>query len=272
MALLAVLVAPAGAARADDPCGAGSNPVVCENSQPGTPMSQWYSPSAWGDIQGFSTTTSVQPGQTISFKVSSPANYKVEIFRLGWYGGDGARLMPSTPTTVFPAVTQPDCVKDAPTGEVDCGNWTVTASWTVPSNAVSGEYIADLDQTDGHGFMPYPFVVTSPSSHSDIVVQTSDQTWTAYNMWGGADVYQGNGPALDGRDYAVSYNRPLNVSGANGIFGSEYAMVQWLERNGYDVSYLSGIDVSTQGSLLLNHKTFMSSGHDEYWNQGQWTR
>jgi len=270
LALLAVLAAPAGAARADDPCGAGSNPVVCENSQPGTPMSQWYSPSAWGDIQGFSTAESVQPGQTISFKVSAPEQYQVNIFRLGWYGGDGARLMPTSPTAVYPAVTQPDCNRDGSTGEVDCGNWSVTVTWTVPSDAVSGVYLADLDETSGHGFMPYPFVVANPSSHSDVVVQTSDQTWQAYNMYGGADLYQGNGPAPDGRAYAVSYNRPLNVSGANGIFGSEYAMLQWLERNGYDVSYLSGVDVSTQGGLLLNHKIYMSSGHDEYWNQAQY--
>jgi hypothetical protein len=140
----------------------------------------------------------------------------------------------------------------------------------VPSNAVSGVYLAELDQTDGKGLMPYPFVVSDPNSHSNIVVQTSDQTWQAYNMYGGDDLYQGNGPAPDGRAYAVSYNRPLNVSGSNGIFGSEYPMLQWLERNGYDVSYLSGVDVSTQGSLLLNHKVFVSSGHDEYWNQGQW--
>jgi hypothetical protein len=270
LAVIAVLVAPVGPARADDPCGPNSNPVVCENSQPGTPMSQWYSPSAWGDIAGFSTTESVAPGQTISFKVSSPASYQVEIYRLGWYGGDGARLMPTSPTAVFPAVTQPDCQRSAATGEVDCGNWSVTATWTVPTSAVSGVYLADLDQTDGRGFMPYPFVVTNPSSHSDIVVQTSDQTWEAYNMYGGADLYQGNGPAPDGRAYAVSYNRPMNVSGANGIFGSEYAMLQWLERNGYDVSYLSGIDVSTQGGLLLNHKVYMASGHDEYWNQAQY--
>ncbi len=269
LAVVAAVIAPAVTAHAD-PCGPGSNAVACENSRPGTPMSQWYSPSAWGDIQGFSTTQSVAPGGTISFKVDSPEPYKVEIFRLGWYGGDGARLMPTSPATVFPAVSQPSCNRDPATGEVDCGNWTVTASWTAPADAVSGLYLADLDETSGHGFMPYPFVVTNPASHSDIVVQTSDQTWQAYNMYGGADLYQGNGPAPDGRAYAVSYNRPLNVSGSNGIFGSEYPMIQWLERNGYDTSYLSGIDVSTQGSLLLNHKVYMSSGHDEYWNQNQY--
>ena len=62
----------------------------------------------------------------------------------------------------------------------------------------------------------------------------------------------------------------MDISGNNGVFGSEYAMIEWLERNGYDVSYLSGIDVATSPSLLLNHKVFVSSGHDEYWNQQQW--
>ena len=273
IALGAVLVVAAlpGTASADTgPCGAGSNPVVCENSQPGTPMADWYSPGSWGDIEGFPTTTSVAAGGTISFSVSSPVSYTVEIYRLGWYGGDGARLMPTTPTASFPAVTQPACDTAASTGEVDCGNWSVTASWSVPSTAVSGVYLADFDQTDGGGLMPYPFVVTNPSSTSDLVVQTDDETWQAYNMWGGADLYQGDGPAPDGRDYAVSYNRPMDIEGENGIFGSEYPMIQFLERNGYDVSYLSGVDITNTPSLLLNHKVFMSSGHDEYWDQQQW--
>ena len=46
-------------------------------------------------------------------------------------------------------------------------------------------------------------------------------------------------------------------------------MIQFLEQNGYDVSYLSGTDVDSRGSLLLNHKVFMSSGHDEYWSGNQ---
>lgn len=270
LALIAALVVPGVSAAATDPCGTGSNPIVCENSQPGTPMSDWYSPNAWGDIEGFPTTTSVSPGGTVNFKISSPTTYTIAIYRLGWYGGDGARLMPTSPTATFSAVSQPACDKQASTGMVDCGNWKVTNSWAVPSTAVSGVYIAAFDQGNGAGYMPYPFVVNNPSSHSDVVVQTSDQTWQAYNTWGGADLYLGNGPAPDGRDYAVSYNRPMDVAGDNGVFGSEYAMIQWLERNGYDVSYLSGVDVSTQGSLLLNHKVFMSSGHDEYWNQNQW--
>ncbi|HEV2634821.1 MAG TPA: DUF4082 domain-containing protein [Actinocrinis sp.] len=270
LAVIAVLAAPSVATADTGPCGAGSNPIVCENSLPGTPMNDWYAPGSWGDIQGFPTLTSLQAGQTISFKVSSPVTYKVEIFRLGWYGGDGAREMPTTPTAVFPAITQPACDTAASTGETDCGNWSVTATWTVPSDAVSGVYLADFDQTDGKGLMPYPFVVANYSSTSNIVVKTDDQTWQAYNMFGGADLYQGNGPAPDGRDYAVSYNRPMNIEGDNGVFGSEYPMIQFLERNGYDVSYLSSIDIANNPTLLENHKIYMSSGHDEYWDQANY--
>ncbi len=267
--LLVALALPSTPALAATPCGTGSNPVACENSKQGTPMADWYTPNAWGDIKGFATQTSVKAGDTLQLKVSSPVSYHVEIYRLGWYGGDGARLMPTSPTATFPAVSQPACASDS-TGLVDCGNWSTTATWAVPTNVVSGLYLAYLDQTDGNGVMPYPFVVRDETRNSDIVVQTSDETWQAYNSYGGRNLYQGNGPAPDGRAYKVSYNRPLDIGGDNGIFGSEYPMIAWLERNGYDVSYLSGIDVSTNGSLLLNHKVFMSSGHDEYWNQQQW--
>jgi Domain of unknown function (DUF4082)/Bacterial Ig-like domain/Bacterial Ig domain len=270
MAVVAVIAAPTGATADTGPCGAGSNPIVCENSQPGTPMSDWYSPGSWGPIQGFPTVTSVPAGGTINFKISSPVSYKVEIFRLGWYGGDGARAMPTAPTAVFPAITQPACDTAASTGEVDCGNWSVTASWSVPANAVSGVYLADFDQTDGNGLMPYPFVVSNYASTSNIVVKTDDQTWQAYNMWGGADLYEGTGVAPDGRDYAVSYNRPMDIEGDNGVFGSEYPMIQFLERNGYDVSYLSSVDIATNPALLQNHKIFIDSGHDEYWDQANY--
>jgi hypothetical protein len=41
-------------------------------------------------------------------------------------------------------------------------------------------------------------------------------------------------------------------------------MVRWLEANGYDVSYFTGVDSDRRGELILNHKVFLSVGHDEY--------
>ena len=70
--------------------------------------------------------------------------------------------------------------------------------------------------------------------------------------------------------YKISYNRPILTrdvdNGRDFLFSNEYPMIRFLERNGYDVSYFSGVDTARYGSLLLNHKVFLSVGHDEYWS------
>ena len=80
------------------------------------------------------------------------------------------------PTATLPQ-SQPACKNDtAPTGLIDCGNWAVSASWTVPSTAVSGLYLAHLVRNDTGGDSLIPFVVRNDASHSDILFQTSDET------------------------------------------------------------------------------------------------
>ena len=215
-------------------------------------------------IQGFAADSSVNLASSISFKIKTSANYTITIFRLGYYQGLGARQIATvTPT----ARTQPACLEDAATGLYDCGNWAVSATWTVPATAVSGVYIALLHRTDTGGESHIPFVVRDDSSHSDIVMQTSDTTWQAYNTYGGSSFYQG-GPT--DRAYKISYNRPyLTRNGAtkrDWLFSNEYPTIRFLESNGYDVSYMSGVDTDRRGSLIQNHKIFLSVGHDEYWS------
>src|SRR5262249_56746142 len=55
------------------------------------------------------------------------------------------------------------------------------------------------------------------------------------------------------------------------VFNAEYPMVRWLEANGYNVAYLTGVDTDRSGSQLLQHKVFLSVGHDEYWSGPQRT-
>ena len=50
------------------------------------------------------------------------------------------------------------------------------------------------------------------------------------------------------------------------MFNAEYPMVRWLERNGYDMSYTTGVDADRLPGELLEHETFLSVGHDEYWS------
>ena len=193
---------------AADACAPLINPIACENSKPGTPKSTWDI-SGFGSaaIQGFATQISVNAGETVNFKIDSSAtSYRLDIYRMGYYGGNGARLI----TSVNPVgrQSQPGCLSQASTGLVDCGNWAVSASWPVPATAVSGIYFARLVRTDGtSGASHIPFVVRDDASHSDVVFQTSDTTWQAYNQYGGNSLYVGS-PA--GRAYKVSYNRPVH--------------------------------------------------------------
>jgi hypothetical protein len=271
-------------AAAAGPCGPPVVSVIaCENTLPGDPPSDWQVSGA-GDstIQGFATSMSVNVGETESFKINTPAKaYHIDILRVGYYQGNGARKVVSNmaPTATLPQ-TQPACLNGATgTGLIDCGNWAVSASWSVPTDAVSGLYLAHLVRNDTGGSSLIPFVVRNDASHSDIVVQTSDETWQAYNTYGGNSLYTctvncpvGQPTAYKGAS-KVSYNRPfhtaLDDSGRSWFMYAEYDMIRFLERNGYDVSYMSGLDVSTRGPLLLNHKIFLSSAHDEYWTGAQ---
>jgi hypothetical protein len=55
----------------------------------------------------------------------------------------------------------------------------------------------------------------------------------------------------------------------NQYFHSEFSLVRWLERNGFDVTYLTGLDADRYGQLLKRHKLFITTGHDEYWSADQ---
>jgi hypothetical protein len=273
---LAVVTAPNAVAG---PCDPPNNAIVCENSKPGTPRADWFIETVYGDIEGFATATSVQPGQRLDFKIKTPStSYTVDILRLGYYGGAGARKIASVrPTVPLPQI-QPQCAYQSDTGLVDCGNWNVSTNWQVPSTAVPGFYVANFIREDGAGASQYPFVVRDDSSHSDVVVQTSDQTWQAYNKYGDRaginefNLYEGGFTgSADGRAYKVSYNRPYRNGGTANYLNAEYPLIRFLERNGYDVSYLSGVDVTRNPALVRNHKVYVSSGHDEYVNAAQRT-
>lgn len=275
MVSLGVLTLGTGTASAADPCVSG-NAVACENTKAGSPASEWDT-SGTGDstVEGFTTDISVNAGATVQFKVHADAAYTLDVYRMGYYGGLGARRITTlgTDQAVSQANQPSACVDNSvSTGVVDCGTWGVSASWAVPATAVSGIYFAHLVRKDNGGDSHVVFVVRNDASRSDLLFQTSDTTWQAYNEWGGNSLYHGQ-PA--GRAHAVSYDRPFSTrttpGGRDFVWANEYPMVRYLEANGYDVSYQSGVDTDRYGSLLTNHKAFLSVGHDEYWSGQQRT-
>ncbi len=253
------------------------NPIVTENALPGNPPSEWDISGAGDlDIQGFATDISVNKGETIRFKISSVADFTIRIYRLGYYNGDGARLIADLGsfTGQVQAVPAPDPV----TGLVDCGQWSESANWAVPATAVSGVYIAKLTRSDNGGASHIVFIVRDDAGTADILFKTADATWQAYNVFGGNSLYVGSTPGFpSGHAPKVSYNRPFitrNGGGGGGasedwLFNAEYPMIRWLERNGYDVSYFIDIDADRFGNLIQNYQAFLSVGHDEYWSAAE---
>ena len=117
-------------------CAAPANPIEAENCLVGNLSSEWDI-SGVGDpnIQGFATEISVNRGATVFFKIDSNTTgaYRLDIYRMGYYGGRGARKVATVPDSVTLTQNQPNCLTNASTGLIDCGNWAVSASWAVPA-------------------------------------------------------------------------------------------------------------------------------------------
>jgi hypothetical protein len=297
-----------------DTCARPANKVIAENCKAGNPSTEWDI-NGPGDpsIVGFPTDISYNVGETARFKVrTESAKYRLDIYRTGWYGGLGARLVASVrPTAPLPQ-RQPECVIDWSIRLYDCGTWGVSAEWQIPADSVSGVYLARLVREDGSttwrndnsrapgarpvaaphaygasglGKLRNPlkepraslitFIVRDDASRADVLMQTSDPTWTTYNTFDVGNAYGGNTVLGDAggrqlRARKVSLNRPIAQGGSvNQYLNAEFALTRWLERNGYDTTYSTGVDSDRRGHLLTNHKLFISVGHDEYWSAGQ---
>ena len=296
-----------------------ANSIVQENRLPGDPPTEWDI-NGWGDptIQGFGHDISINRGETIFFKIKTDStDYRIDIYRMGYYGGMGARRVDTVKPSVKLPQHQPEGLRDEATRLYDCGNWEVSASWQAPSDATSGIYFARLVRQDSdptgwradnspegpaeaplaapHAYgasglgrlanaLREPrashiyFVVRHDDSGSDILFQTSDTTWQAYNPYGGYCTYGRVNPGfprsigIPPRAYKVSYNRPLKTRdyrAVNMVFNAEYPCVRWLEANGYDVTYFTGVDSDRCGEEIRKHRLFLSVGHDEYWSLEQ---
>ena len=246
-----------------------TNSIAVENQKPGT--TNWkIANKASTEIAGYAGATSVNSGGSLPIFVSlaQPGNFTIEVYRLGYYGGNGGRLV--TTSGQIKGITQPACtITDTNTSLVEC-NWSTSYTLQVGTDWTSGLYIGKLiDQSSGKQSQVW-FVVRDDSSKSDILFQSSFNTFNAYSNTGGYSLYGFN--SIGGqRALKVSYDRPFSETTTetgefNNLLRWEYNMARWLESQGYDVSYVTNVDVHTNPNLLPQHKAFLSVGHDEYWS------
>jgi hypothetical protein len=280
----AAALAAEPAARA----AAAPSPIVVENALPGALDWQLTRVRVDGkpgfrssSIEGYCSRQSVAAGETLDIFVSTrpPVPFTIEIFRTGYYGGRGARLL--TTLGPFQGTTQET---PAP-GEKDLHEcrWTKSVSLTIPADWPSGVYLGRLgwatDDPAGNYWQSYVVFIVKDDRPADILVQCSDNTWQAYNGWPDThSVYThpkgGQGPWADvsfDRPYAKYsqiYDHPLSI-GSGEWLCFEFPMAYWLEQQGYDVTYCSNSDM-LRPDRALKCRAFLSVGHDEYWDIRQY--
>ncbi len=263
-----------------------ANPIVAENQHEGALDWQLTRVRVDGSgfrspwIEGYCSRQSVKAGESIEIMVSTnpPQKFEIEIFRMGFYGGRGARLM--TRLGPFDGVTQPDPEK----GEKNLHEcrWPAATTLTIPGDWLSGVYLGRLttlpDDKNAPYWQSYVIFIVTDDRPADILFQCSDNTWQAYNRWpNDFSVYThpqgGQGPWADvsfDRPYAreaqhdAIVNDPLTV-GAGEFLPFEFPLAYWLEEQGYNVSYCSNSDMLTP-ERGLKCQAFISVGHDEYWD------
>ncbi len=291
---MAIFLSAAQAARA------AGNPIVQENQQQGTTSWQFtnYAKATNHEIEGYASQTSVDQGSQIQFMVSlsATAQYNMDIYRLGWYphgtNPDGTSCSPSCGGRLMQHVgplsgfTQAACPQDAtstdPTyGMTEC-HWTPTYTLSVPTSWTTGVYLVKLTRLDD-GLQNYmTFVVRDDSDNAPVVYSLDVNTWQAYNFWGGAG-NKDTGITLYGRindvtmqdlpgsrAYTVSFDRPYmdqgSEDGAGNLMDWDFPMIRWMESQGYNIDYVTDVDLENNPSLLSNHRVFVNTGHDEYYS------
>jgi hypothetical protein len=258
LALVAVGLASGGSAGA-------ANPVQTENALPGT--TEWHFAAPQGaSIEAYASEVSVLPGETLHLHVStSPAElYHIHVFRLGWYGGLGAREVACIPATCTHVSS--GSRYERPVDGWRGARWPVTDELPIGRDWVSGYYLARVElrsgDQEGRSASVF-FVVRAPlTRRSPLLVQVPVNTWQAYNPWGGKSLY--DSLSEGGRAERVSFERPL-PSSALQPWEWEIQLVRFLEREGYDASYQTDVDTHRDPETLLAHRAVLVDGHDEYW-------
>jgi hypothetical protein len=141
---------------------------------------------------------------------------------------------------------------------------------------VSGVYLGKLC-CPAHRYQSYIVFLVRDDRQADVMFQTSDTTWQAYNKWPeDYSLYDSDPPRQphSARTW-VSFDRPYAkypqvvdqpLSQGSGEFLLwEFPLCFWLEQHGYDVTYCSNVDTHADRAGLGRVKTFLSVGHDEYW-------
>jgi len=248
----------------------GPNRVSRENTRAGS--TRWELPLAGtGGAQGYVSDVSVAAGDTVSLCIDSTASLvTVTAYRIGWYGGDGARLVGRWRD--LPVRPQPAPTNNPVTGMTRC-EWAPVLQLPVPAHWVSGLYLFLLEPK---GLSPQyvPLWVREMKAVAPILFLSSMTTFQAYNQWGGKSLYpdgSAGAKTISGGANAVtvSFDRPDDsYRGGGRCLRWEPQFIRWIEAGGYDLAYAADMDLQRHPELVSGRKLIIVQGHAEYWSAG----
>ncbi|NUR94878.1 MAG: hypothetical protein HOV67_06400, partial [Kribbellaceae bacterium] len=242
------------------PTGTAGLPVKAGDDRWQIPGSRVARPM---ELSGYADHVSVRSGAPFRLFVTSTGHpYTVRAFRIGWYGGAGAKLIWTSP--LLPGIKQPQPIltKDR---MVTAINWSPTA--TVQTKGwPAGSYLLLLRASTGRETY-VPIVIRSDSARGAVLLVTGVNTDEAYNGWGGYNLYDGPPKhSHDQRSLMVTFDRPYAYNPARGVMHDNLPLVQLAERSGVRLAYATSVDLQADPGMLAGARAIVFGGHDEYWS------
>ena len=241
-----LLAAPARAQSCLDP---GLGWVAIENARQGDPTwskgvpfrlsADFSRRKAIDRVEGHFDATSLRCGESAKLTLVGSEKAKVSIYRMGYYGGDGARRLASISVR---------------------NGWNFLAS----EKYLPGQYLFKL-QAPKRAASFIPLVISNPEIESEITFISSVITWQTYNQWGGYSLYKGPDGKRGTRASEVSFARPYDGDGSGQFRYMEYPVIKAAEKLGLSINYATDFDLDRNPNLTNLTKAMVFGGHSEYW-------
>jgi len=217
-------------------------------------------------IEGFTDEISVFPGETLHFKVRC----LVPKFSISFARIEDQR-------TLLEVKNLKSNKQPIPTNPYLGVNWETSYILEIPLAWGSGLYVASLNAQNSKFFVF--FVVKG--FDNEIAVLAPNNTWQAYNFWGGGCFYDIHGAK---QIPILGVNRPVITSAPqvitnlvrknsaeifhnNHILSCEQLLYRWMSKR-YQYNVISDRDFG----LLKNYKVLVIGCHAEYWSEDMYNQ
>lgn len=219
-----------------------------ENALPGT--TGWRITRTNGTAPGLSAYTgdvSVNTGDQVPLHVNGSGPVQIRAFRIGWYGGIGAR---EVWRGKLDASSQAD----------DPARWPAQALADT-RNWPPGHYLLRLDLRSASRYVP--LTVRSAQAIGQVLLVSSPLTWQAEN---GATTARA---AAAAGSQARSFDRPYAQNyGAGGFLTTDAPVIQLAERDGHSLAYTTDLDLARRPGSLDGATAIVFGSSSQYWTPG----